>query len=127
MSTLALPSGNHLTSHSTMRPATRATSRRGTGLRLTRRGRLVVVVLVTLLAVAALLVGHGTVDASTTPGGSAALRTVVVEPGETLWQISHRVAPHADPRDTVLRIEELNALAGPVVRPGQQLLVPAAG
>jgi hypothetical protein len=52
---------------------------------------------------------------------------IVVQPGQTLWGIATAVAPHDDPRDTVLRLEHLNGLDGAGIRAGQQLLVPVAG
>jgi LysM repeat protein len=95
-------------------------------VRLTRRGRLAAVVLALLvLLVATAALGRSVVAASTGHGGTPALATVVVEPGQTLWQLARTVAPHADPRDTVIRLERLNGLDSPVVRPGQQLLIPA--
>ncbi len=48
-----------------------------------------------------------------------------MHPGETLWQIAQRAAPTADPRVTVARIVELNALPGASVRAGQELLLPS--
>jgi LysM repeat protein len=50
--------------------------------------------------------------------------TVVVEPGETLWQIARDIAPDVDPRITVGRIIEINGLDSVQVRVGQQVLVP---
>jgi predicted Zn-dependent protease len=55
-----------------------------------------------------------------------AVRTVLVQPGETLWDIAARVAPEVDRRDTVLRIVELNALPSSSVQAGQELAVPPA-
>ena len=97
----------------------------GAGARLTRRGRVVVVLLVALL----LTVGFSLGRVSSTATPDAGLRpprpTVVVQPGETLWQIAQRAAPGADPRETVWRITELNDLGGnPTVRAGQQLVLP---
>ena len=105
-------------------------------LRLTRRGRRLVrtaVVTVALLValVAAVVAGVG-VGASQAGDGAAvpATATVVVQPGQTLWGVARSVAPGADVRETVARIKELSGLSGAgadTVRPGQQLVVPAAG
>ena len=94
-------------------------------VRLTARGRAVVTCLLVALALAALLLttsvsGAGT---SSTP---VPVRHVVVEPGQTLWQIAGDVAPDADRRDTVAAILELNALPGSSVQAGQQIAVPVA-
>ena len=91
-------------------------------MRLTRRGRLVVVLTaLLLLLVAAFTVGR---VASQAAGPSRPLPTVTVQPGETLWQIAARVAPHADRRAVVLQLEQLNDLTGGRVRVGQQLRLP---
>jgi hypothetical protein len=98
-----------------------------TALRLTRRGRLLLVLVVMLLLVlAGFTLGRGSSQAASRahPGTH---RSVVVEPGETLWAVAVRIAPHDDPRLVVADIESLNHLANAAVEPGQQLLVPAIG
>jgi nucleoid-associated protein YgaU len=96
------------------------------GVRLTRRGRLVVV-LATLfvLMVAGFTLGR----ASSQAAGPAArsLPTVTVAPGETLWQIAARVDPGADRRALVDQIEALNHLHGDQIVAGQQLRLPRRG
>jgi len=93
-------------------------------LRLTRRGRIVLVLLIAALTFAALGLARSTSQAATSSSGPAT-RAVTVVPGQTLWQIARTVAPSDDPRDTVLRIEALNpGLHGPI-QAGQQLVVPA--
>ena len=94
-------------------------------VRLTARGRAVATGLLVVLALAVLLLttsvsGAGT---SSTP---VPVRHVVVESGQTLWQIAGDVAPDADRRDTVAAILDLNALPGSNVQAGQQIAVPAA-
>jgi len=53
--------------------------------------------------------------------------TVVVAPGQTLWDIANEVAPDEDPRIVISEILDLNALtdAGSI-RVGQPLYVPAS-
>jgi Tfp pilus assembly protein FimV len=46
---------------------------------------------------------------------------VEVQPGETLWNIAERVAPHADTRAVVDAIAVHNRLPGGMVHPGQRL------
>lgn len=103
------------------------------GVRLTRRGRVVV----TLAALVLLLVAFalGRVDGSTAEAAVAAvtptssgqvLTQTVVQPGETLWQIAQRVAPDNDPREVIRTIRQLNDLEG-TLRAGQLLVLPAAG
>ena len=95
-----------------LRPAARRSAGQTGGLRLTRRGR-----------VAARRPEH----AVPAPGGPVlrpahrrrrhldvrpgpATGVVVVQAGESLWQIAQAIAPQADPRETVTLIRELNGL-----------------
>ena len=94
------------------------------GIRLTRRGRLAVVVsALALLVVGFSATGHVASQAASSTGVHHA-RTVTVQPGETLWAVAVRIAPHADPRLVVQRIAEINHLPGAQVAAGQQLVVP---
>jgi hypothetical protein len=93
-------------------------------VRLTRRGRLAIVLTVLAVMVVGFSVtGHVSSHASSSTGVQHA-RTVTVEPGETLWAVAVRIAPHADPRLVVQRIVDINHLAGAAVGAGQQLVVP---
>jgi LysM repeat protein len=60
-------------------------------------------------------------DAPPTP----AAQTVVVQPGDTLWSISQRVRPGADPRETIAWIQDANAVDAGGLQAGQSLVVPA--
>jgi hypothetical protein len=97
-------------------------------VRLTRRGRVVVVCAVALVLLAGLWMGarHGAGAAS---GGATAPATaresVVVGPHDTLWGIAVRTRPDVDPRVTVERMIDLNALPSAVVNPGQTIYIPA--
>ena len=90
---------------------------------LTRRGRLVVTLalvavstgLLGLTEPQAFALGHG--DGPTT-------QRITVRPGETLWAIADRVAPAADPRSTIARLESINHLQSSTVPAGSVLLVP---
>jgi hypothetical protein len=93
-------------------------------LRLTRRGRAVLVLLFVALCFVAFSLGRTSSQASTTPTGPAT-RAVTVEPGQTLWQIAKSVAPGTDPRDTVDRIREMNGMSSAPLQAGQRLIVPA--
>src|SRR3954471_793171 len=101
------------------------TARMGTaGVRLTRRGRLAVVVSVLgLMVVGFSTTGHVPSQAASSAGLQHA-RTVTVQPGESLWAVAVRVAPQADPRLVVARIAEINHLDGAQVAAGQQIQVP---
>ena len=105
--------------------------RRGTApIRLTRRGRAVLVVALTggLLGGAVSAAGVSLAGAdSGTPAGHAVpqLRHVVVHQGDTLWEIAAAAAPGSDPRAMVQRIIDLNGLTEAPLVPGQQLVLPA--
>jgi Tfp pilus assembly protein FimV len=102
--------------------ATHSPSRRPPVARLTRRGRVVVVLLVlAVLVLAGFTLGRVSSQAA---GPARPLPTVTVHAGETLWQIAARVAPHVDRRALVLQIEQLNHLRDGRVVAGQQLRLP---
>lgn len=92
-------------------------------LRLTRRGRIVVVALASaLLGLVFSLVLVTSSQAFT--GVPVSYRTHVVRPGETLWEIAHDVAPEADTRDTIRGLMTLNDLDTVTLMPGQELQLP---
>jgi len=97
-------------------------------LRLTRRGRRLARTVIVLMAVLTALVLSVTARSSSVEAGNApaeaATTTVVVQPGQTLWTVARSIAPNADVRLTVARIQDLNGITGAAVRPGQQLVVP---
>ncbi|WP_375399659.1 LysM peptidoglycan-binding domain-containing protein [uncultured Amnibacterium sp.] len=103
--------------------------RRPGDLRLTRRGRVVLILLplAALLVAALLAIAPANADASghTAAGNVAALRTVTVRPGDTLWAIARYAAPGVDPRDGVFELEQVNRLRDAAIRPGQVLRLPS--
>jgi hypothetical protein len=109
-----------------------AARRPGHGVRLTRRGRCVVVgfvVGVVLAVVAALWLAAATGAQAANHGAAAgtvykSMMPVVVQPGQTLWAIALRAEPTADPRVVISQIMEFNALGSDVVVPGERLWVP---
>jgi hypothetical protein len=100
-----------------------------TPIRLTRRGRAVLIILAAAVTLVSLWLTVGT---GALAGGresrapSTRGEIVVVEPGETLWDIATDTDPGNDPRLVVQRILDLNGMGGdPTVRPGQELRLPA--
>ncbi len=94
-------------------------------VRVTRRGRLLVTLVLLLMAVAAAVVLTGGASAlAGTDQPTVAHERVTVLPGQTLWQIAERSAPGADPRETVQRILDLNGLQTAQVEAGTALLLP---
>ncbi|RNL87395.1 LysM peptidoglycan-binding domain-containing protein [Halostreptopolyspora alba] len=112
----------------------------GGGGKLTRRGRAVLVVALTVAAtVAGSLLFLAKATAGDLPSGASAAtaahdevddfdepeeETVIVQDGDTLWGIAERVRPTEDPRRTVHEIVEVNDLDGSTLNPGQELVVP---
>jgi Tfp pilus assembly protein FimV len=101
--------------------AVAATRQPKKGVRLTPRGRLVVLVLLLLLAVPVIGFLSPASDASTPPGPAA---TVVVLPGESLWSIAARYRPSQDARATVEELRRINGLSGYTIYAGERLILP---
>lgn len=98
-------------------------------LKLTRRGRVVLLVLVAFLLGALAIVVPGLLSPATaeTPSTPAHVEVVTIERGQTLWHVASVVTkPGADVRDSIAVITDLNNLGTVDVQVGQQLLVPVA-
>jgi hypothetical protein len=97
-------------------------------LRLTRRGRIVVGVMVALLVAGLSLAAAGAAQAigRSVPkrASGASLTRIVVRPGQSLWSVAQSADPNADPRQVIQQIAQLNALTSDTVMVGQQLWVP---
>lgn len=106
------------------RTHTRDRRRPAPAVRLTRRGRVVAVLLLLGLLLAVLTV-YGSHSAATGETGSPVpTRTVEVGEGDTLWGIASDVAEPGQVRDMVHQIQELNALSGASLQVGQEIAVP---
>lgn len=93
-------------------------------LRLTRRGRLVVLTFFTMLLLAAFVVAGGSSVATREGGTAEPVRVIEVDEGQTLWQIASSVAGPGETGEMVYRIRELNALPSSTLVEGQELAVP---
>ena len=136
MSTVTISAGAFTSRPAGARGGTRRRARSGAAprpvaagrtspIRLTRRGRLVL----TLVLLAAFLAGGvmtagNLASAGTEPGAAATATRVTVAPGDSLWSIAEREAPGTDPRDTVEDILRLNHLDSVAVEAGSVLLLP---
>jgi hypothetical protein len=79
-------------------------------LRLTRRGRLAMFLSTLLmLGVLGVILGSTTV-ATDEPGAPVPAAMVVVEPGQTLWDLAAKANPNGDIRTTVDDIMRLNSI-----------------
>ena len=106
--------------------AVQATGARST-LRLTRRGRVVVVIaaLLVAFAIGVFVTAAGSV-ATQQPGSPEPTRIVQVGTGDTLWDIAAGLAADGDVRAVMEEIKQLNALDSGVLQAGQRLVVPAS-
>ena len=99
------------------------------GLRLTRRGRMLLTAISVQVFGAAVLV-LGLRIAGVLEPGPHFTHTVPVQvaPGQTLWSIAESTNPGQDPTIVVEKIADLNKLATPAdITPGQTLQIPIAG
>lgn len=92
---------------------------RPTPLRLTRRGRILLAVLATALAVAITLVATGAFASSARQS-----RTIIVRAGQTLSEIAAAHLPDLSIRDAVVRVQLANALSTDQIHTGQRLRIP---
>lgn len=107
-------------------PSVRACREHGSpapSVRLTRRARLIVLLVITAAVV---VLGPWRAIASAPEGVvPQGWSTVVVQPGDTLWTLAERIDPAGDPRVIVADIKQANSLANSAIAPGQVLTVPA--
>jgi hypothetical protein len=103
-----------------------ATTAHRPSLRLTRRGRAVVLMFFVALASLASAVLFTTASRADNPRTGPA-PTVVVQPHETLWSIAIRNSGRRDPYAVVAEIERLNGLPDEIIQPGRTLILPLAG
>lgn len=106
------------------RTSSRAASAAPSAVRLTRRGRLVVTLVLTAMIVAAFVVFGGASVATRDTGTPDQVRVIEVEQGQTLWGIASEVSGDGDVREMVYRIRELNSLPDSSLVEGQELAVP---
>jgi len=125
-----------------MSKAERGTNRTHHRWRLKQPGRLGVIALALVLALAAELsagawpfIAGDVVLAGGAGGGVGRLAgptedlkgvvtlKVTVEPGDTLWTLALRYYPGMDPRVGVARIRKINGLAGGTLYAGQELIL----
>jgi hypothetical protein len=103
-------------------PATRRPTARA--VRLTRRGRLVLVAVFLLAALVATTLSGGFAFAGREAGTPEPVQVVQVQPGDTLYGIAGELARPGHVRDMVHRIQQLNSLSGSSLQVGDTLAVP---
>src|SRR4051794_7473596 len=103
-------------------------ARRASGqLRLTSRGKAVLLALLALLLLVGVSVGRTGSQAATITETGAGLQQTTVQPGDTLWSVAQRIAPDNDPREVVAQIRRINHLHSSSLQAGELLLLPTAG
>lgn len=97
-------------------------------VRLTRRGRAVLVLLLAALLLTVFSLGQRDTQAAAVGAGSGASAPTetIVQPGESLWSVAQRIAPDNDPREVIAQIRRLNDLETSDLLIGQHLLLPTA-
>jgi hypothetical protein len=90
-------------------------------LRLTRRGRVVVLVFFLMLASGVVTLAATASRAADPPGVTP---TVVVRQGDTLWSVAERHRPRANRVAVIEEIRRLNGLDDYTVYAGQELALP---
>lgn len=107
-----------------LRPDRTRYGTRRTTVRLTRRGRVVVLLAFLAAAFVAMVGVGGWATATHDAGTPEPVRVVEVEPGDTLYAIAGRVAEPGHVREMVLHIQQLNSLPNATLQVGQKLAIP---
>lgn len=110
-------------SSTTMESFDRGVVVRRPAVRLTRRGRAVVLVVALVVLLALGFVGASFAGAST-HRGHLATHHMTVQPGDTLWGVASKAAHGGDVRAMELEIRDLNGMSTSVLYVGQPLVVP---
>ncbi len=87
-----------------------------------RRRRLVAVAMVFGVVLGVMSFGREAGANRTAEAEAAAAVTVVVQPGDTLWDIARTLAPGSDPRPLADALSDL--AGGTSLQPGQRIVVP---
>ncbi|WP_336646900.1 LysM peptidoglycan-binding domain-containing protein [Microbacterium sp. USHLN186] len=98
-------------------------------LRLTARGRRVLLSLAAVPIVAGVavsLLAGGSAVASNESGQAVSFETITVLPGDTLWSIAADAAPGVDPREVIADITRLNNLSSGMIQVGSTIAIPTA-
>lgn len=109
------------------RPASRQVRTGVSSLRLTARGRWVLVLaLLAVIGLAMILRAPGAV--ADAPSQGQQVRSYVVQPGDTLWALASEIAaPGDDVRDVVAELADLNGLGQVALTAGQEIILPVVG
>lgn len=95
-------------------------------LRLTRRGRVVVILGFLTLALALMLGVAGWATAGDEAGAPPAVRVITIYPGDTLYGLASDLAPEGKVREWVHEVQKLNSLPDGALQVGQELALPVS-
>ena len=119
-----------ITLASTTTPArTTALASSAAPLRITRRGRVLLLMSLVAVLFGSFSLGRANSEAAPEAGpaiAAASFDETVVQAGESLWTVARRIAPDNDPRQVVAQIRALNKMEGSQIQVGQLLLLPVA-
>jgi LysM repeat protein len=93
-------------------------------LQLTGRGRRLVLALVVLVSLVVAVFFASSSAATENPGSAQPTHVIVVQPGQTLWQIAAPLAGDGEVPEMIDQIMSLNNLSDEGVSVGQRLRVP---
>lgn len=102
----------------------RRATRRSSAVRLTRRGKVVVFGFTLLVLLALAVVGAG-LSGAAGQQGHLATHTVLVAPGDTLWDLAAQASHGGDIRAMEQEIKDLNGLDSGMLVAGQHLRIPS--
>lgn len=94
-------------------------------LRMTKRGRAVLLSAIAAPLVAIALFAGINAGGATATNSSTPLKSITMPAGESLWQVAKQIAPNADPRDFIDDVVSVNRLTSTDVQAGQRLEIPA--
>lgn len=93
-------------------------------LRLTRRGRVVVLAVFLALATLLMVAVSSLATASFDAGEPAQVRVVTVAPGDTLYGLAGDIAEPGKIREAVAEIKQLNSMSSSSLRVGDKIALP---
>src|ERR1700759_3434101 len=93
-------------------------------VRLTRRGRVLLVLAFLATALGLMVTFGGWATATLTGGTPDPVQVVEVQPGQTLYDIAGQVAKPGHVREMVYKIEEMTSLPSATISEGQKLAIP---
>ncbi len=100
---------------------------RNSTVKLTQRGRVVLVLAFLAAALIVMMTLSSWATATREGGTQQPYRTIEVQPGDTLYGIASGLAAPGHIRDVVHQIQELNSLPGAGLVVGQKLAIPIKG